>query len=235
MIERGLATLARVHTVDWRAAGLDWLVPPGSHARSRRAARRCGRRTTGPSCATGRTRWSTARSRGCTPSGRAASPVGLCWGDPAPGQHHLARRRAGVRDRLRGGVDRAAGARRRLVADVRPHHARGAGVDRARGRSRPAPSSSRMYEAASGRAVPDARWFEICAATRYCAIVVRVMNRAVDRGLMPEDHTIWLENPAVTALESAARGDVSRRGSVSCWPGSGCAPAGRSAAPSGAR
>ena len=28
------------------------------------------------------------------------------------------------------------------------------------------------------------------------------MNRAVDRGLMPEDHTIWLENPASSALES---------------------------------
>jgi hypothetical protein len=28
------------------------------------------------------------------------------------------------------------------------------------------------------------------------------MNRAVDRGVMPEDHRIWLENPAVTALEA---------------------------------
>ena len=49
--------------------------------------------------------------------------------------------------------------------------------------------------------MPDAQWFEICAAARYCAIVVRVMNRAVDRGLMPDDHVIWLENPASTALE----------------------------------
>jgi aminoglycoside phosphotransferase (APT) family kinase protein len=29
MIERGLATVARVHAVDWRDAGLDFLVPPG--------------------------------------------------------------------------------------------------------------------------------------------------------------------------------------------------------------
>ena len=29
MIERGLATVARVHAVDWRAAGLDFLVPAG--------------------------------------------------------------------------------------------------------------------------------------------------------------------------------------------------------------
>ena len=42
MIERGLATLARVHAVDWRAAGLDWLVPPGDDAGPRRAARAVG-------------------------------------------------------------------------------------------------------------------------------------------------------------------------------------------------
>ena len=59
-----------------------------------------------------------------------------------------------------------------------------------------------MYEATSGRSVPDVRWFEICAAARYCAIVVRVMNRAVDRGAHARGPRIWLENPAVTALEA---------------------------------
>ena len=78
--------------------------------------------------------------------------VGLCWGDPAAGQHHLARRDPGLRHRLRGGVDRAARARRRLVADVRPDHARGG-----RASARPAGDPTRdeqlrMYEAASGRA-----------------------------------------------------------------------------------
>ena len=34
------------------------------------------------------------------------------------------------------------------------------------------------------------------------------MNRAVDRGLMPEDHIIWLENPAGTALGEPARRDL---------------------------
>jgi aminoglycoside phosphotransferase (APT) family kinase protein len=77
----------------------------------------------------------------------------------------------------------------------------GAGVARPEG-DPPREEQLRMYEAASGRSVPDVRWFEICAAARYCAIVVRVMNRAVDRGILAEDHTIWLENPAVTALEA---------------------------------
>jgi hypothetical protein len=38
------------------------------------------------------------------------------------------------------------------------------------------------------------------AAYRYCAIVVRVMNRAVERGQLPANHTIWLDNPATTVL-----------------------------------
>jgi len=32
---------------------------------------------------------------------------------------------------------------------------------------------------------------------RYSAIVVRVMNRSVERGVLPPDHTIWLQYPAV--------------------------------------
>jgi aminoglycoside phosphotransferase (APT) family kinase protein len=57
------------------------------------------------------------------------------------------------------------------------------------------------YERAAGRAVGDTTWYEICAAVRYCAIVVRVMNRSVARGEMPADQTIWLENPATVCLE----------------------------------
>ena len=30
MVEDGLRALAAVHTLDWRRAGLDWLVPPGT-------------------------------------------------------------------------------------------------------------------------------------------------------------------------------------------------------------
>ena len=30
LVDDGLAVLARVHRLDWRAAGLDWLVPPGA-------------------------------------------------------------------------------------------------------------------------------------------------------------------------------------------------------------
>jgi aminoglycoside phosphotransferase (APT) family kinase protein len=61
-----------------------------------------------------------------------------------------------------------------------------------------------LYAAAAGREVGDTRLHELFAAARYAAIVVRVMNRAVARGHVPPDHTVWLENPAATALAQIA-------------------------------
>jgi len=59
----------------------------------------------------------------------------------------------------------------------------------------------KMYEAHAGRAVNDIYWYELLAGVRYCAIVVRIMNRMVDRGQMPADNNIWLDNPATTVTE----------------------------------
>lgn len=199
MIEGGLATLARVHELDWRAAGLDWLVPP----------------SVTPGVETQLDLWeryarTELRDRVHPLVDRAfawlhaeqpvAGEVGLCWGDPRPG-NIIWRDGAPVCV-----TDFEAASIAPPELDVgwwlmfdRTMH-EGAGVARPDG-DPTRDEQLRMYETASGRAVPDARWWEICAAARYCAIVVRVMNRAVDRGLMPEDHTIWLENPAVTALE----------------------------------
>src|SRR4030095_7228895 len=52
------------------------------------------------------------------------------------------------------------------------------------------------YVRCAGRPVADTTWYEIFAAARYCAIVVRVMNRSVARGELPADQKIWLDNPA---------------------------------------
>jgi aminoglycoside phosphotransferase (APT) family kinase protein len=200
MIEGGLGTLARVHALDWRAAGLDWLVPaettPGLDAQLAlwEDYNRAELRDRVHPLVDRAFAWLHAERP-------AASPVGLCWGDPRPG--NIIWRDATpvcVTD-----FEAASIAPPELdvgwwlMFDRTMHE--GAGVDRPAGDPTRA-EQLRTYEEASGRAVPDARWFEICAATRYCAIVVRVMNRAVDRGLMPEDQIIWRENPAVTALES---------------------------------
>ena len=59
---------------------------------------------------------------------------------------------------------------------------------------------ARIYAAHAGREIGETHYFELFAAVRYAAIVVRVMNRLVDRGVMPPDHAIWLQNPAADAL-----------------------------------
>ncbi len=200
MIERGLTTVARVHDVDWRAAGLEFLVPSGTTPTLERQLElwehyyRTELRDRVHPLADRAFAWLHAeRPR--------ASPVGLCWGDPRPG-NIIWRDAVPVC-----ATDFEAASIASPELDVgwwlmfdRTMH-EWAGVERAAG-DPTRDEQLRMYEAVSGRAVPDAQWFEICAAARYCAIVVRVMNRAVDRGLMPEDHTIWLENPASAALES---------------------------------
>jgi aminoglycoside phosphotransferase (APT) family kinase protein len=200
MIERGLATVARVHAVDWRAAGLEFLVPPGVTPSLDRQLDlweeyyRAELRDRVHPLADRAFAWLRAEQPRC-------SDVGLCWGDPRPG-NIIWRDAAPICT-----TDYEAASIAPPELDVgwwlmfdRTMH-EWAGIERADGDPSRA-DQLRMYEAASGRTVPDAQWFEICAAARYCAIVVRVMNRAVDRGLMPEDHTIWLENPASSALES---------------------------------
>jgi hypothetical protein len=57
-----------------------------------------------------------------------------------------------------------------------------------------------IYASAASCDLRDPGLHELFAAYRYCAIVVRVMNRAVERGQLPADQTIWLDNPATTAL-----------------------------------
>ena len=132
MIERGLATLARVHALDWRDRGARLAGAAGDDAGARGAARALGGVLPGRAARPG----APARGAGVRVAPRRAAavqPGRALLGRSAPGQHHLARRDSGVRDRLRGGIDRAAGARPRLVAHVRPHHARGCGGGASRG------------------------------------------------------------------------------------------------------
>jgi len=57
-----------------------------------------------------------------------------------------------------------------------------------------------LYGELAGCPTPDTFYCEVLGGVRYAAIVVRVMNRMVDRGQLPADQTIWLNNPAATAL-----------------------------------
>jgi len=57
-----------------------------------------------------------------------------------------------------------------------------------------------FYYAFAGRDFGDTHWYEVFAAARYTANVVRVMNREVDRGRVPPDQKIWLAKLASECL-----------------------------------
>lgn len=199
LVERGLDTLAGVHAIDWRAAGLEWLVPPRALPDARRqldlwdqyAQRELA----------GREHPSLARALAWL---RAHAPEGLVpalsWGDARPG--NIIWRDfepVCVTD-----FENVAIAPPEvdlgwwLMFDRWSHEAFGG--ERLEGE--PTRDEQRAYYAARvGRDVGDTYWFELLGAARYAAIVVRVMNRMVERDMLPADQMIWLQNPAATCLD----------------------------------
>jgi aminoglycoside phosphotransferase (APT) family kinase protein len=199
MLEDGLAVLARIHAVDWKAAGFDWLVAPGTTPGAlaqlalweRYAERELAGREH-PVLARGLA-WLHAHE---PPAGRLA----LSWGDSRPGNMIWRDFRCVcITD-----FENVAIAEPEvdlgwwLMFDRWSHECFAA----PRLAGEPTRDEQRAcYAACAGRPVPDTYWHEVFAAARYCAIVVRVMNRSVARGELPADQTIWRDNPATTCLE----------------------------------
>lgn len=201
MVRGGVEVLAKIHQVDWQAAGLGWLVPEGATPNAQRQldiweayAERELRGREHPLLAKALA-WLRAR----TPEESAPC---LNWGDPrvgnviwrddrpvcvtdfeaasiAPPEHDLGWW---------------------LMFDRWAHESSGV-TERAPGDiSRE--EQKAHYESIVGRSLGDLAWYEVFAAARYAAIVVRVMNRLVDRGDLPADQTIWIDNPVVPCLAS---------------------------------
>ncbi|MDH4169623.1 MAG: phosphotransferase family protein [Acidimicrobiia bacterium] len=198
MIDHGVATLASVHRVDWRAAGLDWLIPDDATPDATRQLDLwedyTRRELDGRVHAHLDRAWDYLRAEQPT----TTSPA-LSWGDPRPGNIIWNDfRPACVTD-----FEAAAIAPPEidlgwwLMFDHWSHETMG--QPRLPGEPTRDEQRERYYEAL-GLDLGDSTWFEVFAAARYCGIVVRVMNRLVDRGVMPADHTIWLENPASVCL-----------------------------------
>lgn len=198
MVVEGLRVLAEVHRIDWQQADLGWLVPSG----------------TTPGTATQLALWEEYTRREL--AGRRHpvledtfdwlrsdvpddASIGLSWGDGRPGNIIWQDfRPACVTDW-------------EACSITSPEHDLGwwlmfdrwahetMGADRLPGE--PAREEQReLYESFLGRAVGDTNWHEVFAAARYSAIVVRVMNRLVERGLLPADQTLWIDNPVVACL-----------------------------------
>jgi aminoglycoside phosphotransferase (APT) family kinase protein len=198
LLADGLGVLGRLHAVDWRAAGLEWLVPPGvvpTMARQLDVWEAYSRAALGP-------RQHLLLERALDVLHRhlpAGSAPSLCWGDPRPGNMIW----SGYRCACMTDFEAAAIAPPEmdlgwwLMFDRTCHEVPGA--PRLEGEPTREEQAA-IYSEAVGRDVGDTRVHEVFAAARYCGIVVQVMNRAVARGHMPADHTVWRDNPASTAL-----------------------------------
>jgi aminoglycoside phosphotransferase (APT) family kinase protein len=84
-----------------------------------------------------------------------------------------------------------------LMFDRYAHEAQG--VERLPGELTRAEQQA-YYEECVGNPVGDLYFYELFAAARYSALVVRIMNRWVAKGALPEDQTIWLDNPVAHML-----------------------------------
>jgi aminoglycoside phosphotransferase (APT) family kinase protein len=198
MVENGIGVLAEVHAIDWEAAGLEWLTGGAAPTTERQLDiwnaymdRELDGRT--------HPMWNKAIAwlRGNLPPER---PPVLCWGDPRLGNIIWRDERCVcVTDWEAASIAPAeVDLGWWLMFDRWSHET--PGVPRLEGE--PTRDEQRsLYEKLSGRDVGDTTWYEIFAAARYTAIVVRVMNRMVARGDLPADQTIWLENPATVCLQ----------------------------------
>jgi aminoglycoside phosphotransferase (APT) family kinase protein len=196
MIDNGLRALATLHTMDWRKAGLDWLVAPG----------------TTPGTAAQLALWQAYAHRELGDRDHpllekafawlhehlpAQETIGFSWGDPRPGNI------------IWDDFDVACLTDFEAASITTPDHDLGWWLmfdrtmhpDGSRLPGDPTRDEQRaMYEEHARRRVGDTTFHEVFAATRYSAIVVRVMNRLEERGQLPSDHMIWRDNPASVCL-----------------------------------
>lgn len=199
MLEDGLRVLAAIHALDWREAGFGWLQAPDRD----------------PGMATqlaiwedftrtelgGREHPSLERAwKWLHANLPADSEIGLCWGDARPGNIIWRDFRcACVTDFENvslGPPELDLGWW--LMFDRWSHETYG--MPRLPGE--PTREEQRDYYAAClGREVADPFYYELFAGVRYAAIVVRVMNRMVERGTLAPDQMLWLRNPAATCLD----------------------------------
>ena len=198
MIEDGLRILAAVHGIDYRAAGLDFLAPPdgtpGVLAQLdlwESFGRRALRDRVHPNFDAG-AEWLRANLPG---------PLENCfgWGDSRLGNIIFRDARAiCITDFENSAIHPAEiDLGWWLMFDRTQHEC----VSTERLDGEPTRAEQRaLYEKFAGREVGDTHFFEVLAAFRYTAIVVRVMNRWVDRGMVPPDHELWLRNPAANCL-----------------------------------
>ena len=194
----GIRTVAAVNRIDWRAAGLGFLVPDGVEPDLRRQLdiwrEFAGRELRGRPHPVMEEAW--LRLAADVPDG--AEPA-LCWGDCRLGNIFWDGATPACLTDFEGAtiVPAEFDLGWFLMFDRWIHEA--CGNRRLDGE----PSRSELvstYEVALGRPVGATWWHEAFAAVRYCAIVVRVINRLEERGVMPPGTDTYLAGGVTDCL-----------------------------------
>lgn len=199
LIEDGLRVLARLHKVDWQAAGLEWLAGKELPADgSRRQLQLWTDYLTAE--LDGRDHPLVTRALAWLPAHLPADEsVGFCWGDARPGNIIWQDFRVGSVTDFEASclASPAFDVGWWLMFDRWAHE--GSGVQRLPGEPTRQEQVD-LYNQFSGRDIRDTVAHEVFAALRYTAVVVGVMNRLAGRGLMPPESMVWRDNPASEVL-----------------------------------
>tara|TARA_R110002124_G_scaffold9535_13_gene48888 strand:+ start:474 stop:1562 length:1089 start_codon:yes stop_codon:yes gene_type:complete len=200
MLQHGLQTMAKIHRIDWRAAGAEWLVDGGpnlhrdlqlwkDHAKKELAGR------VHPDMERAFS-WLSRQLDGGVID--LSEPV-MCWGDARPGnmiwQDFTCQCVCDFESMTLAPAATDIGWW--LMFDRYAHEAQGA--ERLPGELTREEQQA-YFEQCSGREFGDLYFYELYAAVRYSVLVVSVMNRWVKRGVFEEDHTIWLQNPVADMM-----------------------------------
>ena len=198
LISNGLQQLARLHQLDVSTLDLEWLAPRNSQPGSRHLLELW--KTFGETELQGRSHPLLAAAWDIVERDLPDDfGVGLCWGDPRPGniiwQGSDPVCLTDFEAACIGPPEFDLGWW--LMFDRTMHEL--VGLDRLPG-DPTRQQQHQMYFEHAGRPPVDTSLHELFAAARYCVIVVRVMNRLDQRGLLPADSLVWRDNPATDCL-----------------------------------
>ena len=198
MVSSGLATMGRIHALDWRTAGLDWLDDGTSEPGTQRQVDVYRRYAV--DALAGRKHpvlfealdWLAAHDP-------QDERIGLSWGDSRLG-NMIWRDYEPVAV-----VDWEACALSPTEADVGwwLMFDRMSFDDMDAPRMEGFPTREEMisiYEDATGREVRDPHYWEVFATMRFCAIFIRLGDRMVAAGLVPPEHSPAVGNDVTAAL-----------------------------------
>ena len=199
MVRSGLEAMARIHDIDWRAAGLDWLDASGTGQPTQAVQLRLYRDFVTEQLAGREHPVLFAALDWLDANDPQDDRIGLSWGDSRLGNVIWQDYRPAVI------CDWEACALSPTEADVgwwlmfdRMSFDE-LGADRMEGFP-DREEMIRIYEEVSGREVRDPHYWEVFATMRFCAIFIPLADRMVNAGLVPESLNMPVANQVTGSL-----------------------------------